>query len=207
MKQLLLFALSLLFAGACGDAGKPAANAEPAAAPIENADATNVAGTASAADSAAIAEALHAFFGWYNANQERLSNRFDFIDTGGKRARLKEAQLTSYANEFKASNVVSQEFVENELKFYRAAEKMWQTEDPEEVLSGVDADKYYCAQDWDAAEFTTAPVRATIKGDRATVALLLDPNGNNGGERDFELKKENGRWLLTKTRCDMGVEE
>jgi hypothetical protein len=207
MKDTIFFALTLaLFAVACQNPGRTDAAATPGPAAPET-PAAAPSGSATAADSAAIADAVHAFFRWYNANQERLANDFvQVLDTKSGHTKLVEPQFQRYVTSFKASNAVSQEFIDNEVKFYRAAEKLWQNEDPEEVNSGLDADKYYCAQDMDPGEFMSAPVRAEIRGDRAKATLLLDPEGMNGAEREFELKKENGKWLLTKVVCDMGVE-
>ena len=69
----------------------------------------------------------------------------------------------------------------------------------------MDADRMYCAQDGEYEEFTTAAVNSTVTGDRAVAKMVFKPNSGNGESRNYELKKENGKWLITKVECDMGI--
>jgi hypothetical protein len=197
MQRILLFSVITAFLyGACTDAGVPVKTD-----PVTVQAAENKPG----ADSAAIAESLHGFFHWYNGAAERLNSELDFVDVSGPHPRLDESKLQRFLSEFKKSGFVSEAFLQHETNFYRTAAKLWADEDSDGVPSGMDADKFYCAQDMEPAEFTTAPVKVRVQGNTATADLLLDPNGPNGSEKSFEMVKENGKWLLAKVNCDMGI--
>lgn len=190
MKTVCLFAALVFALMACGDASTSSA-------PIaEKTPATVVSTTV---DSTAAAAALHRFFAWYNTNQETL-NKYAITNDKGKHLQLDEKQLAAYLAEFKKSGVVSDEFVADETKFYQACAKLWQNENIDDVPSGMDADRMYCAQDY-VGDYATAPVKVVVNGDRATATLMPGEDM----KVDFELKKENGQWLLAKTKCDCGV--
>ena len=95
---------------------------------------------------------------------------------------------------------MSDEFVTDETKFYKACAKVWQTEQEDDVSSGLDADRYFCAQD-EVEAYNTKPVVSTINGDRAQASLMVAVES----PIKFEMKKENGKWLLAKVDCNMGV--
>ncbi len=197
MKMKHLFPIITLFCAAlaaCGDSAKPADKMAAPGTPTVN------------LDSAGTAQGLHAFFVWYAKAGEQQLIDIDFVNDKGKHPVLDEAMLDKYLAVFTESGTVSPVFVENEKKFYHACAELWKEEESGDIPSGFDADRAYCAQDGDVTEFSSAPVSAKISGDFATVQLLLDPNGPNGGPRSFEMKKENGKWLLSKFLCDSGVE-
>lgn len=175
------------------------------AACTEQGPATSDTSDAAAADSTAIAATIHGFYGWYNGFASDTTQAYDFTDASGQHLRLKPDVLEKYLGEFRKSGFVSEEFIANEQKFYAACEKLWQNEAVDDVPSGMDADKMFCAQDWEFAEFTTAPVSSRVNADKATASIMFSPNSPNGESRSFELKKENGKWLLTKVICDTGV--
>ena len=153
-------------------------------------------------DSTAITETLHGFFSWYEANEERIS-KIDYINDKGKHLTLDEKQLQAYLAEVKKSGFVSDEFVADEIKFYQACAKAWQHETTDEVNTGLDADRYHCAQDF-VAPYNTGLVTSKINGDRAHAVLTLS-DGAGKIDIEFEMKKENEHWLLAKLGCDMGV--
>jgi hypothetical protein len=187
MKNFLLVVCApLALLAACG----PSTSEKPAAEAVQ-------------ADSAAVATSLRGFFEWYAANETRLA-QFSFTDTTGPHLKLAPAQLQAYLAEIKQSGFVSNELVENETKFYQACERAWANEEKGDVPAGLDADRFYCAQDY-LAPYHTGQVRARIMGDRAMATLTLGDGA--GGSRDFgyELRKENGKWLLAKLGCDSGV--
>ena len=155
-------------------------------------------------DSAAIAETIHGFFKFYSTF-ENDSTQYDFVDDSGKFLKLDEMKLKKYLGKFFQTGLVSEEFITNEHEFYSKCGKLWVTEVKGDVPSGMDADRMYCAQDGDFPEFTTAPVKSVIKGDRATAKMIFKPDSGNGESRNYELKKENGKWLMAKVECDMGV--
>lgn len=152
-----------------------------------------------------MAESLHAFFKWYGETGEQLINKIDFVDTKGKHPKLMEEVLKQYLAEFEKTGTVSKAFLEDETKYYRACAELWKNENSDEMYSGFEADRYYCQQDGDVTEFLKAGVTYKMEGDHAAVQLMLDPNGPNGGPRSFEMKQENGKWLLSKVSCDTGV--
>lgn len=156
-------------------------------------------------DSTAIADALHNFFTWYNANSIRIDTTYKFTIEGGAHTALDEKKLQMYFSEIKKSNVVSDELIDNETKFYHACAKFWETESSKDLNTGLGADRFLCAQDY-IAPYNTAAVTSIIKDNRAQATLTL--KGDMPGETNalkFEMKKENGKWLLSKLGCNSGV--
>lgn len=193
MKNSLL--LSLLFGlllAACADHSKiseAAKSAKPAANP----------------DSIGMADALHQFYKWYGENQQQLTGKMDFINKSGQHPTIDLSLLARYLSEYAKSGAVCTEFIQNETIFYRACSLAWAEEKSSGMLTGFEVDRYYCSEDGDAQEFLTAGVTYEMTGDRATTQLMLKPDGPNGGPRSFEMKKENGKWLLSKNLCDAAV--
>ncbi len=190
MRTVCLLAVFAFALTACGDAGKSSAPvAEKTPAPV----------VTTTADSTAAAAALHRFFAWYNTNQEALG-KFDITNDTGKHLQLNEKALAQYLAELKKSGVVSDEFVADETKFYQTCAKLWQTENIDDVPSGMGQDRMYCAQDY-MGDYALAPVKVTVSGDRALASLMPVEDI----KINFDLKKENGQWLLAKIKCDCGV--
>ncbi|MBC7776783.1 MAG: hypothetical protein H7246_15220 [Phycisphaerae bacterium] len=154
-----------------------------------------------------MAESLHTFFKWYGETGEQLITKIDFVNTSEKHPTLDLSVLAKYLGEFSKSGAISTEFIQNETIYYRACNFAWENENSNEVITGFEVDRYYCQQDGDVREFQTAGISSKINGDRALVQLLLDPNGPNGGPRNFEMKKENGKWLLSKNGCNAILED
>ncbi len=192
MKEITFFALSVLLFAACVGGGKNAEVAKPAAAQAN-------------LDSISMAESLHAFYKWYGETGQQLITNINFVNTSEKHPTIDLTTLAKYLGEFSKSGAICTEFIQNETIFYRACSQAWADENSDELLTGFEADRYYCSQDGDAHEFLTAGVSSQINGDRAAVQLMLDPNGPNGGPRNFEMKKENGKWLLSKNFCETAV--
>ena len=189
MKNLTALVLLVLLLAACVGGGKNAEVSKPAAAPLN-------------LDSISMAESLHTFFKWYSETGEKLITKIDFVNRSEKHPTIDLSVLAKYLGEFSKSGAICTEFIQNETIFYRACSQAWADENSDEMITGFDADRYYCAQDWEAREFQTAGVSSLIEGDRATVQLMLDPNGPNAGPRNFEMKNENGKWLLSKNGCE-----
>jgi len=188
MKNIALFAMLTLLVWACASGDKKA-QSEKAVAPAAN------------ADSIGMADALHTFFKWYGETGQQLITKINFVNTTAKHPTIDLSILARYLGEFSRSGVVSIEFIQNETIFYRACSRAWEDENSGEVLTGFDADRYYCQQDGDPKEFLTAGINYKMDGEYALVQLMLDPNGPNGGPRDFEMRKENGKWVLSKNGC------
>lgn len=192
MKNLtfIFFALFLFFA--CTEAPKNA--------PISEATKEVV------SDSMAITNTIHGFYKWYNIFSMDTTKRGDFADQSGKYIRLNEPKMKKYFSYFQETGFVSTTFIENEYAFYKKCEAIWKTEEVGDVPTGMDADKYYCAQDWDNEFWTNAPVRIKMVSPDSAFATLYSTDKNVQLERNFELKKEKDKWLLAKIECDMGVE-
>lgn len=155
-----------------------------------------------AADSAAIAGVIHSFYAWYDAFQKDETRGVNFTTDDGKHLKLDTAVLQGYYENFRNTGLVSNELIEGEYAFFKKCEQLWQNEPLDEVPSCLDGDKYFCAQDWEIAFWTQSPVRIQSAGENRVTATLY----NSEIERNFELVKENGKWLLAKVECDMGVE-
>ncbi|WP_185731243.1 DUF3828 domain-containing protein [Larkinella rosea] len=188
MKSLYLFFLALAVFCAC-----------------QQRSSTNTAATETASDSAAIADAVHGFYRWYTAFSQDTTHRIDFTDDRGKHLKLIQPKLDRYLAHFKGSGFVSDEFVAAELAFYRQCSQLWLKEAVDDVPSCLDADRYFCAQDWEPAFWTTSPVRFRKVGDDRVMATLVGKSFDSPMERNISLKKENGKWLITSIECDMGV--
>lgn len=156
-------------------------------------------------DSIAITDAVHGFYTWYNAFSQDTTHRIDFTDDRGKHLKLIQPKLERYYAHFKASGFVSDEFITGEQAFYKQCSQLWQQEASDDVPSCLDADKYFCAQDWEPAFWTTSPVRIRNSGENRVVATLYGKSYDSPMERNISLKKENGKWLITSIECDMGV--
>jgi hypothetical protein len=191
MKHLTLVALITFLLFACQETPKNVA--------------ANATSQAAVSDSAAVAEVIHGFYKWYNVFSMDTTKRGDFADQSGKYLRLDEPKMKKYYAYFQETGFVSTEFIENEYTFYRKCEAIWKTEEVGDVPTGMDADKYFCAQDWETEFWTNAPVRIKNLGTDRVAATLFSTDKNAPIERNFELKKENGKWVLTKIECDMGV--
>ena len=97
-------------------------------------------------------------------------------------------------------------FITGEFEYYEKCEKLWQNEEIGDVPSGMDVDKILCAQDGDITFWTKSPVRIVNTDGTHAKATLYASDANGDLERSYELKKENGKWLLSKIVCDTGIE-
>lgn len=154
-------------------------------------------------DSVAIVKTIHDFYTWYAANDTILYKIY-FTDDSGEHLTLNEEKLSAYLAQFKASGYISDELIANETRFYRACAKLWQNELKAEVPSGMEADRWLCAQDY-IAPYNTGKVTSTINGDRAQAKLTLS-DGSYSADFTYEMVKENGKWLIAKLGCNSGVE-
>ena len=190
MKHLLLIGFCFLAIMSCADKTKTGTEKTP---PSVSNDSTEIAAT------------IHGFFTWYDAMQRDTTKPFDITDNTGKHLKINEKALKAYLGEFHKSGFVNESFIAGEFEYYQKCAKLWQNEAVDDVPSGMDADKMFCAQDWDIDIWTKSPVRI-VKTDEVHAKATLFINDANGDfERHFELTKENGKWLLSKVECDMGI--
>lgn len=186
MKKTLLFCATLLLAFACNQAPKN-----------QGYDSEDT------ADITAINDVIHGFYGWYNDLLQDSTKQINFTDATGEHLKLNPANLDAYFAQFKASGFVSDEFIENEKKFYRSCEKFWQKEVIGDVPSCLDADKYFCAQDWDIKEWTSNPTTVAITSQDKAKASMTFKFGDTSEDRNFELIKKDGKWLLLSIECNL----
>ncbi|MVM37530.1 DUF3828 domain-containing protein [Spirosoma sp. HMF3257] len=156
-------------------------------------------------DSVAIANVVHGFYTWYGAFSQDTTHRIDFTDDRGDHLKLNQPKLQRYYAHFKASGFVSDEFVASEYAFYKQCSQLWQKEAIDDVPSCMDADKYFCAQDWEPEFWTSSPIRIRHTSADQVIATLYGKSYNSPLERNVALKRENGKWLITGIECDMGL--
>lgn len=190
MKKLVFVFMSILFLSSCKEETKKA----PELSTVTS-------------DSSAIADVIHGFYQWYDQSISNRANDINFTKTVKKHYALDLPLLEKYLAHIKSSGFVSSEFLDNEMAFYKSCEKLWLKEEAEGPPIGMDADKYFCAQDWDIHFWTKSPVRIKSIGNDKVAATLYGSMSGSPFEHNFELKKENGKWLLSKIECDMGISE
>jgi Protein of unknown function (DUF3828) len=188
MKNILFLALPLSLLFACQEK-KPVETAAPSP----------------SADSAAVAEVIHGFYSWYDGFIRNENIRIDFVNDKGPHLTLDSAKFDAYYIHFIRTGFVSREFALNEYAFFQKCEQLWQNEPIGDVPSCLDADKYFCAQDWDLNFWTQSPVRIAATGENQLKATLYASDANGLMERSFVLKKEDGKWVIATVECDMGV--
>ena len=139
---------------------------------------------------------IHGFYTWYGPFAE--TTEIDFVDDAGAHLMLDTLKLDAYLGKFRATGFVGEAFMQGQKAFYRNCEKLWQNEPKDEPPSCLDADPYFCAQDWDLASWTKAPVTVDLSGEEASAAMEADTRVHH-----FNLVKENGKWVISKLGCDM----
>lgn len=191
MRKLLFVIISLVFVFSCKEKNE------------EKTVSTEAPTTASASngDSAAIADAVHGFYKWYGTFYQDHSQNVDFTDRKGKLLKLDQTKFDAYFSHFKNSGFVSADFIANEAAYYKDCEVLWQKENKDEVVSCLDADRYFCTQEEpDYAFYSQAPVKSKATGDGKAIAIIERGAGSEISI-SVELKKENGKWLITKAGC------
>jgi len=201
MKFLFPCLLSLFFFAACNQA--PSNPTDASTSTQLNADTSAVTGDA---DIAAIANTVHGFYAWYEKFQLDTTRNIFFTDDTGKHLKLNTAKLEQYFSQIKASGFISDEFFVGEREMWKQCEAAWQQEPIDEVPSCLDADRFFCAQDWDIAVWTSSPVTTRFLGTDHVEATLTMTEGDFTHYQKLELKKVNSKWLITKIDCDMGLQ-
>lgn len=188
MKHLFLVCSAFLLLYACGDS----ASKNEAQSPL-------------AADSTAIAGQIHGFYQWYDKTVNANVNTSNFVVTVDGHYALDLSLMDQYYASFNQSGFVSPSFIDGEMDYFKVCEKLWLNEAADGPPLGMDADKYFCGQDWDIKYFTESPLKIySIEDNKASVALV--GKGYDGVmERKFELVKIGDKWLIEKIECDMGM--
>ncbi|MDX1939517.1 MAG: DUF3828 domain-containing protein [Saprospiraceae bacterium] len=158
-----------------------------------------------AEDRAEIETVIHDFYKWYDTFQKDDINNLNFTTATGEHLALDMPKLEQYFANLEASGFISSRFIEKERAILQECEVLWQNENKDEVPSCLDADRFFCAQDWDINFWTSAAVTATRRGIDKAKATLKSNAGGGPQERIIELQKENGRWLIIDIPCDRGI--
>ena len=155
-------------------------------------------------DTTEIRESVQGFFAWYEQHQDALGH-IRFIQDTPHHLKLNEDSLHAYLELLRSSGFISDELLENETRFYRACAKIWKTQKENEIPAGLAMDRFHCALDY-IAPYKNGQVSSELHGDSALATLTL--HGHNGEQADFhyQMRKENGKWLLSKLMCNSGVE-
>lgn len=153
-------------------------------------------------DLVAINETIHHFYGWYEANMETLAN-ISYIKNGNQ---LDGGQLDAYYAMLMKTGLVHQSYVDADRAYLKNLEATaWKNENVEEgPLTGLDYDRFFCAQDFVMDFWKTAPVGAEGLGTDKVKATMSGDEGGSPRTQQFELVKENGKWLIAAVVCDQG---
>ena len=178
MKQITALFIPIAIFFACGN---------PAPAPAETAKVVDI-----SADSTAIAGVIHGFYQWYDKFTVDETKQLNFINEDGPHLTIDQGKMEAYFADFYKTGFVSQAFLTEQYAFYKKCEVLWQNEEKGDVPSGMDADKFFCAQDWEVDFWTKSPVKIQKTGENKAAATLYGTIGDSPLERNFELVKENG---------------
>lgn len=153
-----------------------------------------------------ITRVVHDFYEWYDSFQRDESRNLNFTGDDGEHLILDSVKLSQYYANLRASGFISREFVAKDSAMLKRCEALWQNESKDEVPSCLDADRFFCAQDWALDFWIQAPVLLeALDNDRAVVTLSGD-EGGGPREQQLTLVKENDQWMISGIDCDLGVE-
>ncbi len=154
-------------------------------------------------DLLAITDVIHNFYKWFNTNGATMQE-IDYVKPG-RSTTLDMERLAAYHAQLKQSNCISQAYIDGDLAYLKNLEATaWKTEDVRETpLTGLDSERLFCAQDWDINYWMTAPVyvEGLGLGAEKAIAKLSGDEGGSPRVQDFEVVKENGKWLISKIIC------
>lgn len=160
----------------------------------------NAAVTPAQTDEAAITEAVHNFYKWYEVNAGALADLF-FVKPGNP-ATIDQAKMDEHYAILAKSGCFSQTYIDAEKAYFKNLEATdWKTEDVNEgPLTGLDYDRFLCSQEMeDFKLLTTAPVSVQGLGtEKVTARMSL----GEYQDKKYEMVKENGKWLISKVICE-----
>lgn len=145
------------------------------------------------ADSVAVTEVVHNFYKWYASGITPI----EYIDSKGEASKLDTAKVTAYHAQMTSSGFISKAYIDNDMAYLKKHEAIWQENKEngnEGVLSGEDADRVFCGQDWDEKAYTSGVVKIDGLGTNQVNANIETSK--------LELVKENGKWLISKITCE-----
>ena len=153
------------------------------------------------ADAEAIAQTVHQFYGWYEKFVMDTTKQHIYVNLSGKYAVLDSAKLEKYYDQLRESQLLSEEYFANDKAYLQACEPIWKQDGMEGPLAGLDFDRVFNAQDWDGKYMTTTPLMVEMQGTERAKAVYADTTEAAARNPKFELKKENGKWLISKIDC------
>ncbi len=193
MKKSTFICLVLTSLFACNEAPKNTAQA-PA---TTTAEPTQKGGALDAADMAAITDVIHNFYKEYDAFQNDEKRTVNYLDASGKVAKLDMPKLAIYHAEMMKSGFISKAYIDNDMAYLKGNEADWaknKENGSDGPLTGFDADRVFCGQDWDMKAYTTGVIKAEGFGTNQAKATVESSK--------IELVKENGKWLISKISCE-----
>ncbi len=194
MKNSILFFALLFCLVACKEAPKQATTtvAETPTTTTESKPA-DAGGAQNDADVKAITDVVHGFYKWYAADIKPI----EYIDSKGKVSKLNMVKVAAYHARMMKSGFLSKAYIDNDMAYLKKYEAIW-AKDKENVnegpLSGEDADRVFCGQDWEPKDYTTGTLKVDGLGTNQAKTTV--------GASHLELVKENGKWLISKITCE-----
>lgn len=153
-------------------------------------------------DLIAINDVIHDFYKWYAEFLNDPASEINYTSEKNKHLVLDLPKLKQYLSQIKASGYISDVLINNEITALKACEELWKEESLDEPPSCLDYDRFFCAQDWDINFWTQAPVVADGLGTEQATATMSDGDGELAQTQKFDLRKENGKWLIAKIYCE-----
>jgi biopolymer transport protein ExbD len=159
------------------------------------------------AETVAVTNVIHSFYKWYDTFQNDDKKNINFLNLKSKPVKLDNTKVATYHSNLMKSGAISQTFINIDQVYLKKCEAIWQKEKYEDgPLPGLDADRFFCAQDWDIKFWTTAPVTIEELGINKAKATIAGTEGGSNRAQKFQLVKENGLWLISKIECNMGID-
>jgi hypothetical protein len=146
-------------------------------------------------DQAAITETIHKFAQWASDFANNPSEDHNFLDMKGKFARLDSALLNRYLAKIKASGLVSDTYINSERAYYQKCEPFWQNENKDEILTGMDDNRFFHAQDYDLKQWTTTPVNV-VEGLGTDEVTATMNSADSTPFVTYTLEKQVDKWLI-----------
>lgn len=190
MKNSMLFFALLLCLVACNEAPKQVTTTETTTTEPKPTDAG---GAQNDVDLKAITDVVHNFYKWYASDVKPI----EYINSKGKFSKLDMAKVAAYHDQMMKSGFLSKAYIDNDMAYLKKYETIWAKDKEngnEGPLSGEDADRVFCGQDWEPKDYTTGTLKVDGLGTNQATTTV--------GASHLELVKENGKWLISKIVCE-----
>lgn len=193
MKYILIFFLAAFTLFSCKNPNSTGQNAQVS---VDNG------GSQDDPNLVAINDCIHGFYAWYETNGSALEIDFVKFD---KHATLDSAKLASYFSILKKSGYISQAYIDHETAELKNLEATAWKNIEDGPLPGLDYDRFTCSQDIpDWAFWKTAPIAADGLDTDKSMATMSGMESGSERTQEFDMVKENGKWLIAKILCGTG---